>query len=79
MHGPIALCCDREDRLWISAAGGRVQLFTSDGQYLRGFGEQGKEPGQFLAPHGVAVDSLGDLYVVDAYNHRVQKFDVDKP
>ncbi len=79
MHGPIAICCDREDRLWISAAGGRVQQFTSDGRYLRGFGEQGKEPGQFLAPHGVALDSRGELYVVDAYNHRVQKFNVGAP
>ena len=48
--------------------------------YLRGFGEQqGREPGQFLAPHGVAIDSRGHLYVVDAYNHRIQKFDVGQP
>jgi tripartite motif-containing protein 71 len=80
MHGPIAICCDSKDRLWISAAGGRVQQFTSDGRYLRGFGEQqGSEPGQFLAPHGVAIDSRGHLYVVDAYNHRIQKFDVGQP
>ena len=80
MHGPIAVCCDRNDRLWISAAGGRVQQFTSDGRYLRGFGEQqGSEPGQFLAPHGLAIDSRGHLYVVDAYNHRIQKFDVSEP
>jgi sugar lactone lactonase YvrE len=77
MHGPIAICCDRDDHLWISAAGGRVQQFTTDGRYLRGLGEQqGTEPGQFLAPHGLAVDSRGHLYVVDAYNHRIQKFDV---
>jgi sugar lactone lactonase YvrE len=77
MHGPIGICCDRHDRLWISTAGGRIQQFTSDGRYLRGFGEhQGTEPGQFLAPHGLAVDSHGSLYVVDAYNHRIQKFDV---
>lgn len=77
MHGPIGICCDRNDRLWISTAGGRIQQFTSDGRYLRGFGEdQGTEPGQFLAPHGLALDSRGNLYVVDAYNHRIQKFDV---
>jgi sugar lactone lactonase YvrE len=77
MHGPIAICCDGEDRLWISAAGGRIQQFTRDGRYLRGFGEQqGSEPGQFLAPHGLAIDGRGHLYIVDAYNHRIQKFDV---
>lgn len=77
MHGPIGICCDRHERLWISTAGGRIQQFTSDGRYLRGFGEdQGTQPGQFLAPHGLAVDLRGNLYVVDAFNHRIQKFDV---
>jgi hypothetical protein len=52
-----------------------VQQFTTDGKYLRGLGfEQGTKPGQFLAPHGVAVDGHGHLYIVDAYNHRIQKF-----
>lgn len=80
MHGPVGICCDRHDRLWISTGGGRIQQFTADGRYLRGFGEeQGTEPGQFLAPHGLAIDSRGHLYVVDAYNHRIQKFDVGRP
>jgi hypothetical protein len=25
--------------------------------------EEGEEPGQFIAPHGIAVDSRGDVYV----------------
>lgn len=80
MRGPIAICSDRDDRLWISSAGGRIQQFSNEGRFLRGFGEQqGSEPGQFLAPHGVALDSRGHLYVVDAYNHRIQKFDVASP
>jgi DNA-binding beta-propeller fold protein YncE len=75
--GPIALCFDRQDRLWISTASGRVQQFAQDGSFLGGLlNEQGTGPGQFFAPHGVAVDSAGCLYVVDAYNHRVQKFEV---
>lgn len=75
--GPIALCFDSEDRLWISTVSGRVQQFAQDGSFLGGLlNEQGTGPGQFFAPHGVAVDSAGCLYVVDAYNHRVQKFEV---
>jgi hypothetical protein len=35
----------------------------------------GVELGEFDAPEGVAVDSAGDVYVVDFGNHRVEKFD----
>jgi DNA-binding beta-propeller fold protein YncE len=31
--------------------------------------------GQFKRPRGVAVDRLGDLYVADKQNNRIQKFD----
>jgi sugar lactone lactonase YvrE len=77
--GPIALCFDKHGRLWVSAVSGRIQQFTPQGKYLGGFGDhQGTKPGQFYAPHGLAFDSKGRLYVVDAYNHRIQKFDVGR-
>jgi sugar lactone lactonase YvrE len=77
LRGPIGICFDAAGRVWVSAVSGRVQQFTADGKYLRGAGAgQGSGPGQFLAPHGVVTDGRGGLYVVDAYNHRVQKFDV---
>jgi len=75
--GPVGICVDRHDRVWVCAVSGRIQQFTSEGKYLRGFGEQGTKPGQFYAPHGIALDSHGNLYVVDAYNHRIQKFAVE--
>src|SRR5262245_10615002 len=79
LRGPIALCFDRQGRLWISAVSGRVQQFTERGEYLRGLvGEQGDRPGHFYAPHCVALDSAGRLYVVDAFNHRTQKFAVPR-
>lgn len=75
--GPIALCFDKDERLWASDVSGRVQQFTQDGQYLRGLVEpQGSGPGQFYAPHGIAFDGQGCLYVVDAFNHRIQRFRV---
>ena len=33
------------------------------------------DDGHFDDPRGVVVDSLGFIYVVDTYNHRIQKFD----
>jgi DNA-binding beta-propeller fold protein YncE len=77
--GPIGICVDHQDRLWVTSVGGRIQLFTRDGKYLGGFGEKsGTGQGEFLAPHGVALNGHGQLYVVDTYNHRVQKFEVLK-
>lgn len=74
MRGPTGLAFDTHGRLWANAIGGRIQQFTAEGKYLQGFGEEGTKAGQFYAPHGLAIDSQGNLYVVDAYNHRIQKF-----
>jgi DNA-binding beta-propeller fold protein YncE len=78
LHGPIGICVDTHDRLWISAVSGRVQQFESDGRFLRGLGAgTGEGPGRFRAPHCLALDGDGHLYVVDSYNHRVQKFAIE--
>ncbi len=36
---------------------------------------QAQEAGNFRSPWGIALDALGDVYVTDTGNHRVQKFD----
>ncbi|MBI4378159.1 MAG: SBBP repeat-containing protein [Nitrospinae bacterium] len=37
-------------------------------------GSSGTGDGQFNHPVGIAVDSSGNVYVADEYNHRIQKF-----
>jgi sugar lactone lactonase YvrE len=76
MGGPIGICVDRLNRVWVGATNSRVQQFTNDGKYLRGIGGLGTKPGQFHVPHALALDSRGFLYVADTMNGRVQKFDV---
>jgi tripartite motif-containing protein 71 len=76
MRGPTGLSFDAQGRLWANAIGGRIQQFSESGEFLAGFGEEGTGPGQFYAPHGLAIDSQGCLYIVDAFNHRIQKFAV---
>jgi sugar lactone lactonase YvrE len=58
-----------------------VQLFSAAGEYLGGFDSltAGSELGQFHTPHGLALDSAGNLYVVDTQNYRIQKFAVAPP
>ncbi len=82
LQGPIAILFDSANRAWISSTNHRVQLFTADGQYLSGLGttaQSSAEPGQFKVPHGLALDSHGNLYIADSLNDRVQVFAVDAP
>jgi len=45
--------------------GPRVSIYTAKGELLARLGNRpaGLEPGQFISPHGLAVDSRGDIYV----------------
>ena len=47
--------------------GPRVSIFDTGGNVLARLGDQpyGDEPGRFYAPHGIAVDSSGDIYVAE--------------
>jgi hypothetical protein len=38
------------------------------------WGTQGSSNGQFDSPEGITVDPAGNVYVVDRYNNRIQKF-----
>jgi DNA-binding beta-propeller fold protein YncE len=55
----------------------RVAKVDKDGNWLKSWGERGKEPGQFNTPHSIATDANGNVYVADRGNHRIQVFDGD--
>lgn len=73
--GPIALCVDRQDRVWVGATNHRVQQFDGTGRVRAVLEGAGGERGPFHVPHGLVVDRRGHLYVVDTGNARVVKFD----
>ena len=52
----------------------RVQVFSSDGTFIKSFGRKGDKPGEFNCPTGIGFDKNGHIIVVDRYNHRVQSF-----
>ena len=45
--------------------GPRVMILDNDGELINRLGQDkpGTSPGAFVAPHSVALDSTGDLYV----------------
>jgi hypothetical protein len=50
-------------------------MFDPDGNFLAAWGTPGIGPGEFSGPTAIAVDCLGDIYVADTNNNRVQRFD----
>jgi len=85
LASPTGLAIDNENRfLYISdIAADQVLVYDADTlQLLRKIGTGGKThtlttPGDFAKPTGVAVDSDGNLYVVDMLNARIEIFDAD--
>jgi DNA-binding beta-propeller fold protein YncE len=51
-----------------------IQVFDGAGQLMLGFGSQGLRPGQFWLPNGLYVNVQDQLFVADAYNRRIQVF-----
>ena len=61
--------------------GHRVSIYDLNGNRVCVFGDkdEGEGPGQFIAPHGIAVDSHGDIYVAEvSYTIRVAHMDPPK-
>ena len=54
-----------------------VVLDKISGDVLMHIGEIGKGEGQFYKPTHITVDERGNLFVNDAFNFRVQEFDVN--
>lgn len=55
----------------------RVQVFASDGTFLRAFGGYGSEPGKLLEPVGIAIGPDGNVWVADSGNSRISVFTPD--
>ena len=53
----------------------RVVKFSSTGKYIKAWGTYGDKPGEFIIPHGIAIDNNNTIYVADRKNNRIQLFD----
>ncbi|MCI0796285.1 MAG: hypothetical protein J4O08_03295 [Chloroflexi bacterium] len=61
--------------------GHNISVFSPKGELLARFGhpDEGEEPGKFIAPHGIGVDSRGDIYVGEvSFTIRGSKMDPPK-
>ena len=64
-----------EDYLWTFTTVSDPNASPECYQFVTKWGSQGTGDGQFDIPVAVAMDSSGNIYVTDTFNHRIQKFD----
>ncbi len=76
LYGPRGIAIGPDGSVYVADTGHkRIQVFSSDGRFLRSIGSAGSAPGQLNEPSSVAVDASGHLFVADYWNARVQEFD----
>lgn len=72
---PYGLAFDRHGTLFVADARTHKALRLDErGRILQSWGGKGAALGQFNAPHMLAVDAVGNLYVAEVDGRRLQKF-----
>ena len=72
---PQNLAIDSENNIYVTDLGNsRIQKFDDQGNYIRSWGSQGSDPGQFTNPTGIAATDEY-VFVADSSLNTIQKFD----
>jgi len=70
------LCVDFRDQLFVAdSCNHRIQVFSSEGKFLRTYGKPGMGTGELSYPYDICVDAQGFQYVCEFGNNRIQVFD----
>ncbi len=77
--GPRDIALGPDGNVYVADTGGkRIRVYTPEGDFLRDIGAGGAGPGQLDEPVGLAFNPVsGDLYVAEAWNKRIQVFDLN--
>jgi DNA-binding beta-propeller fold protein YncE len=80
LNAPVGIAVDSRGNIYVmDTKNSRIQKFDSNGKFVLMWGSPGSGEGQFsikVPDEGrLAVDSQGNVYVLDVSNFRLQKFD----
>ncbi|GAI24643.1 unnamed protein product, partial [marine sediment metagenome] len=76
---PRGIALDDEGNIYVADTfHNQVQVFNSQGRFLRKFGEGGEDVGEFTGTRYIAFDSKGNIYVTDYKNGKVVKFNKEE-
>ena len=96
VHHPMSICAGSGDdqafyvgemgpppvQVGVPGLGNRVSILDREGMVITHFGADlpGQCPNQFIAPHGIAADSRGDIYVAEvSWTYWFSKQDTKPP
>jgi RHS repeat-associated protein len=76
LESPIGIATSpTTGNLYVTDTGNnRMQVFTPSGEYVTQFASFGTGNGQLDFPEGDAINSTGEIYLVDDLNHRVERW-----
>ncbi|KAL9951016.1 hypothetical protein ACROYT_G043604 [Oculina patagonica] len=74
-YGPMGVAVNERDEIAVTVSYNEtIQVFSSDGTFLRSFGTKGNKQGEFTSPCGIAFHKSVNIVVADSKNSRVQCF-----
>lgn len=76
MEGARSVALDEFGFAYVSMSAGRWKEITPEGSVTGTFGTKGKNPGEMLNPHGIAVSDASHVWVCESGNIRLQNFRV---
>ncbi|CAH3134002.1 unnamed protein product [Pocillopora meandrina] len=72
---PWGVAVNAKDEIAVTDLGNqRVQIFNSEGNYLRSLGRSATKEGEFNFPTGITYHNNGNIFVADNDNGRIQIF-----
>lgn len=82
LNEPTSVLTNKKGDIFITEGhsenvGNRVDRYSKAGHFIKSFGSYGSAPGMINAPHAIAMDSRGRLFIADRSNNRIEIFTQD--